>query len=102
MLVQPGVVLSYRVVIDRQHTVPAYSRISLCQQLASHATLSEDELEYATTPAAGRTSGVGEDEGDWTCALALGFGLWALGEGRLGVGCVVRRSMQAPHQQRAG
>lgn len=26
--------LSYRVVIDRQHTVPAHSRISLCQQLA--------------------------------------------------------------------
>lgn len=56
--------LSYRVVIDRQHTVPAYARISLCQQLPSHATLSDDELEYAASAAAmaqaQRTSGVGE------------------------------------------
>lgn len=62
-VVQEGCVLSYRVVIDRQHTVPAHSRISLCQQLVHQATLSEDELEYASTPVA-RPLDSGSDDSD--------------------------------------
>lgn len=31
--IQPGVVLSYGVVVGPRHTVPAYSIVSLCKQL---------------------------------------------------------------------
>lgn len=54
--VQAGVVLSYGVVIGTKHTVPPYSIISLCKQLKSEVSLSDDELEYAS---AGRNSSSG-------------------------------------------
>ncbi|XP_010528820.1 PREDICTED: translation initiation factor eIF-2B subunit epsilon-like isoform X2 [Tarenaya hassleriana] len=44
-VLQPGVVLSYKVVIGRNFVVPAYSKISLLQQPTEED--SDEELEYA-------------------------------------------------------
>ncbi|KAH9309173.1 hypothetical protein KI387_037084, partial [Taxus chinensis] len=44
-MVEPGVILSFRVVIGQNFTIPAYSKISLIPQPTEEA--SDDELEYA-------------------------------------------------------
>jgi hypothetical protein len=45
LLLQSGSVLSYMVVIDRNHVVPQRSFVSLCVQQAGSAAASDDELE---------------------------------------------------------
>uniref|UniRef100_A0A383VLX2 Translation initiation factor eIF2B subunit epsilon n=1 Tax=Tetradesmus obliquus TaxID=3088 RepID=A0A383VLX2_TETOB len=51
--ISPGVVLSYGVVVGPRHNVPAYAIVSLCKQITTEVSLSDDELEYAS---AGRVS----------------------------------------------
>ncbi|KAF8069524.1 translation initiation factor eIF-2B subunit epsilon [Scenedesmus sp. PABB004] len=55
-VISPGVVLSYGCVVGPRHTVPPHSVISLCKQLNSQVSLSDDELEYTS---AGRVSSSG-------------------------------------------
>ncbi|KAL0740495.1 hypothetical protein Bca4012_082008 [Brassica carinata] len=53
-VVQPGVVLSFKVVVGRDSVVPAYSKVSLLQQPTTED--SDEELEYADSSSAGRLS----------------------------------------------
>ncbi|KAK8532119.1 hypothetical protein V6N13_131461 [Hibiscus sabdariffa] len=52
-VLQPGVILSFKVVVGHQFVVPAYSKVSLLQQPTQQD--SDEELEYADS-----TSGTGE------------------------------------------
>ncbi|KAK8541913.1 hypothetical protein V6N13_137506 [Hibiscus sabdariffa] len=52
-VLQPGVILSFKVVVGQQFVVPAYSKVSLLQQPTQQD--SDEELEYADS-----TSGTGE------------------------------------------
>ncbi|XP_038990853.1 translation initiation factor eIF-2B subunit epsilon isoform X2 [Hibiscus syriacus] len=86
-VLQPGVILSFKVVVGQQFVVPAYSKVSLLQQ-PTHLD-SDEELEYADN-----TSGTGEPgyklNGDITpdlseTAYELGAGgvgyIWSVFEG---------------------
>ncbi|KAK9794959.1 hypothetical protein WJX73_003563 [Symbiochloris irregularis] len=44
-VIAPGAIVSFKVVVGRGQTIPAHTRVSLCQQLT--ITGSDDELEYA-------------------------------------------------------
>ncbi|TYG37254.1 hypothetical protein ES288_D13G127000v1 [Gossypium darwinii] len=56
-VLQPGVILSFKVVVGQQFVVPAYSKVSLLQQPTQQD--SDEELEYADS-----TSGTGELRSD--------------------------------------
>ncbi|TYG86283.1 hypothetical protein ES288_A13G122100v1 [Gossypium darwinii] len=56
-VLQPGVILSFEVVVGQQFVVPAYSKVSLLQQPTQQD--SDEELEYADS-----TSGTGELRSD--------------------------------------
>ncbi|XP_039021865.1 translation initiation factor eIF-2B subunit epsilon-like, partial [Hibiscus syriacus] len=56
-VLQPGVILSFKVVVGQQFIVPAYSKVSLLQR-PTHLD-SDEELEYADS-----TSGTGEFRSD--------------------------------------
>ncbi|KAK9823996.1 hypothetical protein WJX72_006873 [[Myrmecia] bisecta] len=47
VVIGPGAIISYKVVIGKGHHVPAYSSISLCRRVEHRASFSDDELEYA-------------------------------------------------------
>ncbi|KAA3487424.1 translation initiation factor eIF-2B subunit epsilon-like [Gossypium australe] len=56
-VLQPGVILSFKVVVGQEFVVPAYSKVSLLQQPTQQD--SDEELEYADS-----TSGTGELRSD--------------------------------------
>ncbi|KAK8546463.1 hypothetical protein V6N13_067685 [Hibiscus sabdariffa] len=79
-VLQPGVILSFKVVVGQQFVVPAYSKVSLLQQPTQQD--SDEELEYADN-----TSGTGElrsDKLNGDIATDLSETAYELGTGGVG------------------
>ncbi|MCL7033677.1 hypothetical protein MKW94_006082 [Papaver nudicaule] len=85
-VLEPGVVLSYKVVVGPQFPVPAYAKVSLLPQPTNED--SDDELEYADS---------GSGILDITCKLRLSYNMASLDCAGAIFWSVMKLALETPH-----